>query len=60
MKTSEDSSTKYYQNNKERLQKKFREKYKSISEEEKKNKKNSSNMGVKGITISLRCKTKPS
>ena len=32
---SEDSFVKYYQNNKERLQKKSREKYRSLSEEEK-------------------------
>ena len=30
-----DSSAKYYQNNKERLQRKARERYKSISKEEK-------------------------
>ena len=30
-----DSSAKYYQNNKERLQKKARERYQSLSKEEK-------------------------
>ena len=33
---SKDSSAKYYQNNNERLQKKPRERYQSISKEEKK------------------------
>ena len=35
---SKDSSVKYYQNNKERLQKKFREKYQSLFEQEKEKK----------------------
>ena len=33
-----DSSTKYYQNNKEKLQKKARERYQSLSKEEKQKK----------------------
>ena len=35
MKMSKDSSTSYYQNNKEKLQKRSREKYRSLHEEEK-------------------------
>ena len=35
---SKDSSTKYYQNNKKRLQKKAREGYQSLSKEEKEKK----------------------
>ena len=35
-----DSSAKYYQNNKERLQKKARERYQSLSKEGKENKHN--------------------
>ena len=35
---SKDISTKYYQNNKERLQKKTRERYQSLSKEEKEKK----------------------
>ena len=35
---SKDSSTKYYQNNKERLQQKVLERYQSLSKEEKENK----------------------
>ena len=37
---SKDSSAKYYQNNIERLPKKARERYQSLSKEEKENKKN--------------------
>ena len=35
LKMSKDSSAKYYQNNKERLQKKARERYQSLSKGEK-------------------------
>ena len=38
MKISKYSSAKYYQNNKERLQKKARERYQNISKEEKEKK----------------------
>ena len=38
IKMAEDSSAKYYQNIKERLQKKARERYRSLSKERKENK----------------------
>ena len=40
IKMSKDSSAKYYQNNIERLPKKARERYQSLSKEEKENQKN--------------------
>ena len=46
---SKDSSAKYYQNNKERLQKKSCERYQSLSKEEKE--KRSHNMVVKDTKI---------
>ena len=52
---SKDSSAKYYQNNKERLQKKSREKYRSLSEEEKTRR---DNMAANNINISLKIKSK--
>ena len=41
---SKDSSAKYYQDNKERLQKKARERYQSLSKEEKEKKSNNTVM----------------
>ena len=49
IKMSKDSSAKYYQNNKERLQKKSCERYQSLSKEEKE--KRSHNMVVKDTKI---------
>ena len=49
IKISKDSSAKYYQNNKERLQKKSCERYQSLSKEEKE--KRSHNMVVKDTKI---------
>ena len=52
---SKDSSAKYYQNNKERLQKKGRKRYQSISKEEKEK---SNNMVVNDTKISQKMKKK--
>ena len=52
---SKDSSVKYCQNNKERLQKKARERYQSISEKEKKK---SNNMVVNYTKIYEKMKNK--
>ena len=52
---SKDSSVKYYQNNKERLQKKAREKYQILSKEEKDK---SDNMVLIDIKISQNMKNK--
>ena len=53
-----DSSAKYYQNNKERLQKKARERYQSLSKEGKENKHN--NMMVNDTKIYQKMKNKRS
>ena len=52
---SKDLSAKYYQNNKERLQKKARERYQSLS---KKKKKKSDNMVVNDTKIYQKMKNK--
>ena len=52
---SKNSSAKYYQNNKERLQKKSRERYQSLSIEEKKE---SDNMVVNDTKIYPKMKNK--
>ena len=52
---SKDSSVKYYQNNKERLQKKAREKYQILSKEEKDK---SDNMVLIDIKVSQNMKNK--
>ena len=52
---SKDSSAKYYQNNKEKLQKKSRERYQSLSIEEKKE---SDNMVVNDTKIYPKMKNK--
>ena len=52
---SKDSSVKYFQNNKERLQKKAREKYQILSKEEKDK---SDNMVLIDIKISQNMKNK--
>ena len=53
---SKYSSAKYYQDNKERLQKKnFRKNYQSLSKEEKEK---SNNTGINYIKISLKMKNK--
>ena len=51
---SKNLSAKYYQENKERLQKKARERYKNLSKEEKRNK--SDNMIVNVTKISQKMK----
>ena len=51
MKTSKNSSAKYYQDNKERLQKRARERYQNLSEEEKEK-----NMVMNGMKIYRRMK----
>ena len=52
---SKESSVKYYQDNKEKLQNKYRERYQSFSKEEKEK---SNNMDVSDIKISLKMKDK--
>ena len=52
---SKDSSAKYYQNNKEILQRKAHERYQSLSQEEKKK---SNNMVVNDTKISQKMKNK--